>query len=177
MCAALYAVNLARLRTDGVRLRRLASTGQFVLLITALAIPLVQYAISRQATPEIEFWNFIKDLLITGPVALVNAYALVKGLAIFLALDRTRRLGRSLSSDDPLGSNTLSELKWLGYTMCLLALVMCISIEALPADPKFKVTLSFTSLYFGVMVVTGLSIAHRIVSEAIHLKTETQEFI
>ena len=63
--------------------------------------------------------------------------------------------------------------------MCVVALVACMSIESVPAvgEPKFKIAISFVPLYFGVMVVTGLTIARRIVSEAVTWKAETQEFI
>ena len=175
----LYAINQARLRADGVRLKRLAAIGQVVLVVSLIAIPLALYAIARPAVPDVGFWTFLKDLLITGPAALVNAYALIQGVVIFVALGRTRLLGHSLSVDDPLGRGTLKHLKSLSYAMCVVALVTCMSIESVPAvgEPKFKIAISFVPLYFGVMVVTGLTIARRIVSEAVTWKAETQEFI
>lgn len=174
-----YVINLIRLRTDGTSLKRLATIGQTVLILTFLATPLVLYAIEQPAAPDIDFWVFLRENLITGLAVLVNAYALLKGTVTWVALDRTRRLGHSLSGNNPLGSDTLNHLKWLGCIMCALTLVMSISIETVPTliEPKFKVAFSFTSLYFGVMVITGLSVVRRIASEAVTLKAETQEFI
>ena len=179
MSDALFAINQARLRADGVRLKRLAAIGQVVLVLTLLGMPVALYSIAQPVAADVGFWTFLRDLLITGPAALVNAYALIKGLVIFAALDRTRLLGHSLSSENPLGRDTLSHLKSLGYAMCLLALVTCISIEPAHSlgEPRFKVAISLVPIYFGVMVVTGLTIARRIVSEAVTWKAETQEFI
>jgi hypothetical protein len=44
-------------------------------------------------------------------------------------------------------------------------------------EPKLKIGASITPIYFGAMALIGLSIARRVVSEAVSLKTETQEFI
>lgn len=184
-----YVINQAQLRRDGVRLRRLAAAGQVVLIIAFLGIPLILYSIAHPVAPDVSFRVFATELLITGPFAPVNVFELIQGIAIFISLGRTRNLGRALSSDNPLGVDTLNQLKWLGYSLCALALVLCISIDALPGLPtsddtvptwleaEYKAGVSVTPLYFGAMALTGLSIARRIVSEAVTLKTETQEFI
>jgi hypothetical protein len=190
MSSALYTINQAQLRRDGRRLKRLAATGQIMLLVVLLAIPLILYAIAHPAMPGVGFGTFFKQLLITGPYALVNLYELIKGIALFVALDRTRCLGHALTSKNPLGSDTLDQLRWLGYSLCAFTLVLCVTIERVPStmisvdmassaliEPKLKIGASITPIYFGAMALIGLSIARRVVSEAVSLKTETQEFI
>jgi len=175
----IYAINQTELRKNGVRLGRLALIGELAVVVGIVAAPLVLYAIAHPAEPELGFPAFFMQLLMTGPSALANLYGVVQGVALFATLDRTRQLGRALSSDNPLARETVHNLKWLGYSMALLAITMCIGVDVVPTSTGFKQepVVRFSPLYFGAMALIGLSIARRVIGEAIALRAEAQEFI
>ena len=178
-----YAISQAQLRKDGVRLRHLAAIGQIFTVLGIVGIPLILYAIQLPAAPTLGFWAFLGEILITDPTAMVNRYGLMKAGVILVMLTSVKQLGDTLSSSEPLGSDTLRHLKWLGYGIALLIAMMCFSVEIKPDSMMQPVNfttrwgVSVTPLYLGAIVLLGLSIVRRIVSQAIALKAETQEFV
>lgn len=178
-----YAISQAQLRKDGIRLRHLAAIGQIFTVLGILGIPLILYAIQLPAAPTLGFWAFLRKILITDPTAMVNSYALMKSCVILVMLGRVKHLGDALSSNEPLASDTLRHLKWLGYAIALLIAMMCFSIEIKPdsmiqpVNFTIQWSVSMTPLYLGAIVLLGLSIVRRIVSQAVALKAETQEFV
>ena len=187
MSDAPYAISQTQLRKDGIRLRHLAAIGQIFTVLGILGIPLILYAIQLPAASTPGFWAFLKKILITDPTAMVNSYGLMKACVILAMLGRVKHLGDALSSNEPLGSDTLRHLKWLGYAIALLIALMCFSVEIKPVSmmPSLNITtqwktqwnVSMTPLYLGAIVLLGLSIVRRIVSQAVALKAETQEFV
>lgn len=178
-------INPSQLNRDGVRLRRLATLGQFLLLLGMLASPFLLFAMAIPNPMESrgQFPNFIAKTYLHGPTAVLNLYALIKSCMILLALDQTRRLGRTLSGRAPLGSDTLGHLRWLSYTLVVLILMLCFSVEIVPvADMQpgnfeTKWTISSSPLYLGAMVWLGLSIVRGIVHQSVELKAESDAFI
>ena len=183
MSEAPYAIGQAQLRKDGVRLRHLAAVGQISTVLGILGIPLILYAIQLPAAPTLGFWAFVGKLLITDPTAMVNCYGLVQACVLLVVLSSVKQLGDALSSNEPLGSDALRHLKWLGYGIALLIAMMCFNFEIKPDSMMQPVnfttrwSVSMTPLYLGAIVLLGLSIVRRIVSQAIALKAESQEFV
>ncbi len=179
------AISQTQLKRDGLRLKRLAALGQSFLVLGMLATPFILYAIqlSNTAGSIRSFPLFIEQIYLSGPMALVNLYGLIKSCVILVALDYTRRLGRTLSGTDPLGNDTLRHLRWLGYTLAVLVLLLCFSVETFPVtalqngDFKTKWTVSSSPLYLGAMVWLGLSIVRRVVAQAVAFKAESEAFI
>lgn len=178
-------INPSQLNRDGIRLRRLATLGQFLLLLGMLVSPFLLFAIAMPSPMESigQFPNFIAKTYLHGPTAVPNLYALIKSCMILLALDQTRRLGRTLSARVPLGSDTLGPLRWLSYTLVILMFMLCFNVEIVPAadmqPANFETqwTVSSSPLYVGAMVWLGLSIVRGIVRQSVELKAESDAFI
>jgi hypothetical protein len=178
-------INPSQLNRDGVRLRQLATLGQSFLVLGMLATPFILYAIQLSNTEGSirSFPLFIEQIYLSGPMALVNFYGLIKSCVVVTALDYTRRLGLALSGTDPLGNDTLRHLRWLSYTLVALVLLLCFSVETFPVTAlqsstfKTRWTVSSSPLYLGALVWLGLSIVRRVVAQAAALKAESEAFV
>lgn len=183
MATSLHAFHQAQLQRDGANLNRLAILGEGLLVLGILGAPLALYAIALPIDPALDFRSFLKDMYVSGPAALLNLYGLIKSGAILLMLDSVRRLGQALSGNEPLGSNTLKQLKWLTCVVAVYALMTCFGVDLKPdstmqpANFKTDWTVSFTPLFLGGLALLGLSIVRRIVSQALILETEAKEFV
>ncbi|MEO6103945.1 MAG: hypothetical protein ABIP44_09955, partial [Pseudoxanthomonas sp.] len=124
-----YSINQAQLRRDGVRLRHLAAEGQILAVLGILLVPLILYAIQLQAAPAMGFWTFLDKVIVSGPEATMNQYSLMKACVVLTVPGRVKNLGDALSGKEPLASETLRHLKWLGYAIAVLIAMICFSVE------------------------------------------------